>query len=103
MSVKSCSPRVSAWLHIRQIICTHVTTIICNAFAPRIRGIQGVTYLKSPWFEGNIFDVTEGNIAMSPSLYEGFVEGSIFIIKFGGFDHGFYLLQQLKEIIYSKG
>ena len=46
----------------------------------------------SPWFEGNI--------AMSPSPYEGFVEGSI---KAGGFDRGFYLSQQLKELIYSEG
>ena len=49
----------------------------------------------SPWFEGNI--------AMSLSPCEGFVEGSIFIIKVGDFDHGFYLSQQLKELIYSKG
>ena len=40
---------------------------------------------------------------MSPSPCEGFVEGSIFIIKVGGFDRGFYLPQQLKELIYSKG
>ena len=37
---------------------------------------------------------------MSPSPYEGFVEGSIFIIKVGGFNCGF---QQLEELIYSKG
>ena len=49
----------------------------------------------SPWFKGNI--------AMSPLPYKGFVEGSIFIIKVGGFDRGFYLSQQLKELIYSKG
>ena len=49
----------------------------------------------SPWFEGNI--------AMLPSPYKGFVEGSIFITKVGGFDRGFHLLQQLKELIYSKG
>ena len=35
---------------------------------------------------------------MLPSPYEGFVEGSIFIIKVGGFNHGFYLSQQLKEL-----
>ena len=46
-----------------------------------------------PWFEGNI--------AMSPLPCEGFVEGSVFIIKVGGFDRGFYLLQQLKELIYK--
>ena len=40
---------------------------------------------------------------MSPLPYEGFVEGSIFIIKVGGFNRGFYLSQQLKELIYSKG
>ena len=40
---------------------------------------------------------------MLPSSYEGFVEGSIFIIKVGGFDRGFYLSQQLKELIYNKG
>ena len=39
---------------------------------------------------------------MSPSPYKGFVEVSIFIIKVGGFDRGFYLSQQLKELIYSK-
>ena len=39
----------------------------------------------------------------SPSPYEGFLEGSIFIIKVGGFDCGFCLSQQLKELIYSKG
>ena len=48
-----------------------------------------------PWFMGNI--------TMSPLPYEGFVEGSIFIIKVGGFDYGFYLPQQLKELTYSKG
>ena len=52
------------------------------------------TFLMSPWFEGNI--------AMSPSPYKGFVEGPIFIINVGGFDHGFYLSKQLKELIYSK-
>ena len=66
----------------------------------------------SPWFEGNIFDVAlvrgqhhdvAGNIMMLPSPYKGFVEGSIFIIKVRGFDRGFYLSQQLKELIYSKG
>ena len=49
----------------------------------------------SPWFEGNI--------AMLPLPYKGFVEGSIFIIKVGGFDCGFYLSQQLQELMYSKG
>ena len=49
----------------------------------------------SPWFKGNI--------AMLPSPYEGFVEGFIFIIKVGGINCGFYLSQQLKELIYSKG
>ena len=39
----------------------------------------------------------------TPSPYKGFVEGSIFIKKVGGFDRGFYLSQQLKELIYSKG
>ena len=39
---------------------------------------------------------------MPPLPWEGFVEGSIFIIKVGGFDRGFYLSQQLKELIYSK-
>ena len=29
---------------------------ICNTFTPKIKGIQRVTYLMSPWFEGNIFD-----------------------------------------------
>ena len=40
---------------------------------------------------------------MSPSPYKCFVEGSIFITKVEGFDRGFYLSQQLKELIYSKG
>ena len=40
---------------------------------------------------------------MSPLPYKGFVEGSIFITKVGGFDRGFHLSQQLKELIYSKG
>ena len=58
-----------------------------------------------PWLRDNIFDVTwvQGNIAMSPLPYEGLVEGSVFIIKVGGFDRRFYLSQQLKELIYSKG
>ena len=30
---------------------------LCNTFAPKIKGIQRVTYLVSPWFEDNIFDV----------------------------------------------
>ena len=72
-----------------------VLILLCNTFPPRIKGIQGVTYLMLPWFEGNI--------AMSPSPYKGFVEGSIFIIKDGGFDCRFYLSQQLKELIYIKG
>ena len=38
---------------------------------------------------------------MSPSPCKGFIEGSIFIIKVGSFDRGFYLSQQLlKELIY---
>ena len=69
----------------------------------------------SPWFEGSIFDValvrgqhrdvamTLRYVAMLPWPYKGFVEGSIFIIKVGGFGRGFYLSQQLKELIYSKG
>ena len=40
---------------------------------------------------------------MLPLPYEGFIKGSIFIIKAGGFDRGFYLSQQLKELLYSKG
>ena len=40
---------------------------------------------------------------MLPLPYKGFVKGSIFIKKVGGFDHGFYLSQQLKGLIYSKG
>ena len=44
----------------------------------------------SPWFKGNI--------TMSPLPYKGFVEGSVFIIKVGDFDRGFYLSQQLKEV-----
>ena len=40
---------------------------------------------------------------MSPLPYKGFVEGSIFITKVGGFDCGFYLSQQLKELIYRIG
>ena len=39
---------------------------------------------------------------MLPSPDEGFVEGSIFIIKVEGFNHGFYLSQQLKELIIVK-
>ena len=31
---------------------------VCNNFAPKIKGIQRVAYLMSPWFGGNIFDVT---------------------------------------------
>ena len=68
---------------------------LCNAFAPKIKGIQGVAYLVLPWFEGNI--------AMLPSPYKGFVKGFLFTIKVGGFDRGFYLSQQLKELIYSEG
>ena len=77
---------------------------ICNNFTPRIKGIWRVTYLMSPWFEGNIFDVAlvRGQHC-DVTLYKGFVEGSIFIIKVGGFDRGFYLSQQLKELICSKG
>ena len=63
----------------------HICIIICNTFTPKIKGIQRVTYLMLSWFDGNI--------AMSPSPYKGFVEGSIFIIKV---DRGFYLSQQLK-------
>ena len=32
--------------------------ILCNTFTPKIKGIQMVAYLMSPWFEGSIFDVT---------------------------------------------
>ena len=60
-----------------------------------------------PWFEGNIFDVAlargQHTIVMLTSPYKGVVEDSIFIIKVGGFDCGFYLSQLLKELIYSKG
>ena len=56
----------------------------------------------SPWFEGNIFDVALVR-GQYRSPYKGFVEGSIFITKVGGFDRGFHLSQQLKELIYSKG
>ena len=31
--------------------------VVCNTFVPKIKGIQGVVYLMSPWFEGNIFDI----------------------------------------------
>ena len=51
--------------------------------ASKIEGIQRVAYLISSWFKGNI--------TMSPSPYEGFAEGSLFITKVGGFDCGFYL------------
>ena len=34
-----------------------VTNTKCNTFTPKIKGIQRVTYVMSPWFEGNIFDV----------------------------------------------
>ena len=86
----------------------HVVTLqhvifICNTFAPRIGGIRGVAYLMLPWFGGSVFDVTLVRGQHRASPYEGFVEGSIFIIKVGGFDRGFYLSQQLKELIYSKG
>ena len=72
--------------------------VICKTFTPKIEGIQRVTYLMSPWFEGNIFDVA----LVQGQHHKGFVKGSIFIIKVGGFDRGFYLSQQLKELIYSK-
>ena len=44
--------------HIRQTTRAHVTNTKCNTFTPKIKGIQRVTYLTLPWFEGNIFDVT---------------------------------------------
>ena len=50
-----CSPR-DLRAHISQTSSVHVTTTKCNTFAPKINGIQRVTYLMSPWFEGNIFD-----------------------------------------------
>ena len=62
---------------------------ICNTFTPKIKGIQRVTYLMSPWFEGNI--------VMSPLPYKSFVEGSIFIIKVGGFDCYYILHKNLIE------
>ena len=80
-------------VHIRQTTRAHVTNTKCNTFALKIKGIQRVAYLMSPCFKGNIFDVALV-VALLP--YEGFVEGSIFIIKVGGFDCGFYLSQQLK-------
>ena len=58
-----------------------------------------------PWFGGNIFDVAlvQGQHCDVTLAFKGIVEGSIFIIKVGGFNRGFYLSQQLKELIYSKG
>ena len=44
-------------VHIRQTTRAHVTNTKCNTFTPKIKGIQGVTYLISPCFKGNIFDV----------------------------------------------
>ena len=75
--------------------------IICNTFAPKIKGIQGVAYLMSPWFRGNIFDVAlvRGQHHDVALTLQRLFEGSIFIIKVGGFDCGFYLSQQLKGLI----
>ena len=54
-----CAPSalVLRGVHIGQTTRAHVTNTKCNTFTPKIKGIQRVTYLMSPWFEGNIFDV----------------------------------------------
>ena len=36
---------------------TYDIKYLCNSLTPKIKGIRRVTYLMSPWFEGNIFDV----------------------------------------------
>ena len=47
------TPRAEG-VHIRQTTRAHVTNTKCNTFTPKIKGIQKVIYLMSPWFEGNI-------------------------------------------------
>ena len=46
-------------LHLYPVVIVTFDIIIyvAGTFAPKIKGIQRATYLMSPWFEGNIFDV----------------------------------------------
>ena len=59
-----------------------ISTLICNLFAPNIKGTQRVT--------------CPGLRATSCLHYKGFLATSIFIIEVGSFDYGIYLITAIE-------